>query len=59
MKIHKKEYINIRNIKCSKNKHKFRENNLGIVYCTICGLLCNSNTNFPKLIKEEKIIIDK
>ena len=42
---------------CQKGKHKLRENEFGVVFCTICGLLSTSVGNVPKLKEEDKLII--
>ena len=43
---------------CNKGKHTLRENSLGIVFCTRCGLLSNS-TNTERLKEEDKIYVKK
>lgn len=43
--------------KCQKGKHKLRENEFGVVFCTICGLLSTSVGNVYKLKEEDKLII--
>jgi hypothetical protein len=42
---------------CSKGKHKLRENDYGIVFCTRCGLLSTSVGNAEKLTEDDKIIV--
>lgn len=38
---------------CDKQKHRYRTNNFGVTWCSICGNL--SNTDAPKL--EEAITV--
>ena len=41
---------------CNKGKHRFRENNFGICWCVLCGMLGTTNTA-PKLEENDKITI--
>lgn len=43
---------------CQKGKHKLRENEFGVVFCTVCGLLSTSVGNVPKLKEEDKLVIE-
>ena len=40
---------------CNKSKHRFRTNDFGITWCTICGLL--SNKPADKASNEDLILI--
>lgn len=42
---------------CSKGKHKLRENQFGIVWCTRCGLLSTSVGSAEKLSDDDKIVV--
>ena len=43
---------------CNKGKHRLRENNFGVTWCVICGLL--SNGEIPdKLTDDDRILITK
>lgn len=46
-----KEIYSLKLKQCQKGKHKLRINQYGVTWCTICGLL--SNTNNAELLKEE------
>lgn len=42
---------------CKKGKHKLRENQFGIVFCTRCGLLSTSVGNVERLKEDDKLKI--
>lgn len=42
---------------CSKGKHKLRENQFGIVWCTRCGLLSTSVGSAEILSDDDKIVV--
>ena len=42
---------------CSKGKHKLRENQFGIVWCTRCGLLSTSVGSAENLSDDDKIVV--
>lgn len=42
---------------CKCGKHKFRENNLGVVWCVRCGTLSTKVGFAEKLTDEDKIVI--
>lgn len=42
---------------CKKGKHKLRENKLGVVFCTRCGLLSTSVGNVEKLTENDVICV--
>ena len=44
---------------CQKGKHKLRENNFGVVFCTRCGLLSTSVGAVEKLTEDDKIKVVK
>ena len=43
---------------CEKGKHKLRDNNFGITWCIVCGLLSNKPSNIP-FQKHEQITINR
>lgn len=43
---------------CNKGKHRLRENNFGVTWCVICGLLSNGETP-DKLTDDDRILITK
>ena len=50
----------VNNLKiCQKGKHKLRENNFGVVFCTRCGLLSTSVGAVEKLTEDDKIKVVK
>jgi hypothetical protein len=42
---------------CQKGKHKLRENQFGIVWCTRCGLLSTSVGSAEKLSEDDCLIV--
>lgn len=42
---------------CQKGKHKLRENQFGIVWCTRCGLLSTSVGSAEKLREDDCLIV--
>jgi len=42
---------------CQKGKHKLRENQFGIVWCTRCGLLSTSVGSAEKLSENDCLIV--
>ena len=58
MKTITKEHLKmLKNNNCQKGKHRLRENQFGVVFCTICGLLSTSVGNVEKLTDDDKIKI--
>jgi hypothetical protein len=56
--INNDQFVN--NLKiCQKGKHKLRENNFGVVFCTRCGLLSASVGAVEKLTEDDKIKVVK
>jgi hypothetical protein len=56
--INNDQFVN--NLKiCQKGKHKLRENNFGVVFCTRCGLLSTSVGAVEKLTEDDKIKVVK
>lgn len=43
---------------CNKGKHRLRENNFGVTWCVICGLLSNGEVP-DKLTDDDRILITK
>lgn len=43
---------------CNKGKHRIRENNFGVCWCTICGLLSSGDVP-DKLVDDDKLLIIK
>ena len=41
---------------CNKGKHRLRENNFGVTWCVICGLLSNGEVP-DKLTEEDKLFV--
>ena len=41
--------------KCSQGKHKFRDNNLGVTWCVVCGQLSLKPCGIP-LEEDDKIV---
>lgn len=57
-RISKSDYINLIKIHCINGRHKFRENSLGIVWCTVCGKLSTNNKGkVLPLSEHDKLII--
>lgn len=42
---------------CKKGKHKFRENDFGVVWCVRCGMLSTGVGFADKLNNDDKLII--
>ena len=55
--ITKEQHLKMQKNNCQKGKHKLRENQFGVVFCTICGLLSTSVGNVEKLTDDDKIEI--
>lgn len=51
------EIIKQRNICEKTNKHKFRRNKFGVVWCIRCGYLGGTFQNCPDLNPMEKLIV--
>lgn len=58
-KIKVSEYNKLISIRCNKGKHKFRTNNFGVTWCTICGMLGSYNTPSQPLEEDDKLLIIK
>lgn len=56
--LNKEQYLKVLKNNCQKGKHRLRENQFGVVFCTIYGLLSTSVGNVEKLMKEDKIEIN-
>ena len=55
--ITKEQYLKVQKNNYQKGKHRLRENQFGVVFCTICGLLSTAVGNVEKLIDDDKIKI--
>ena len=56
--ITKEQHLKMQKNNCQKGKHRLRENQFGVVFCTICGLLSTSVGNVEKLMEEDKLKIE-
>ena len=50
----REEYLKLIKNRCSKDKHRVRENTFGICWCTICGKLVQPR-DYKKLVESDKI----
>lgn len=56
--ISKEQHLRMLNL-CKNGRHKFRENEFGVTWCVVCGLLSTSIGFAKPLVTGDKLIIEK